>query len=141
MNRYLLSFVVGALALLAFLSVGNRRELLQRAGDASRESISANPSSAAETANLTGIESAGENVLRQTSPEAIERSPNLTETSSTSTTSPQFSDSTPPAATDPTQRPTNATPPVPPSSVPPATPTPQPAPVPPADQEPIPALW
>jgi len=140
MNRYLLSFVIGALALLAFFRMGDSGEVLRRAGDASRESISANPSSAAQTTNLTGIESAGENVLRQTSPEAIERSQTLTETAPTSSASPQFTDAA--TATDPTQRPTNATPPVPPSSVPPpVTPTPQPAPVPPDNQEPIPALW
>jgi len=61
MNRYLLGFVLGAIAFLTLLGIGNSGEVLRRAGDASRESISANPTSAAETSNLTGIEGAGQN--------------------------------------------------------------------------------
>jgi len=134
MNRYLLGFGLGAIAFLALLGIGNSGEVLRRAGDASRESISANPTSAAETSNLTGIEGAGQNVLRQTSPEAIERSRNLTAGTSQPTDTFQPSNGQ-------TQPPANATPPVPPSTTPPATAQPAPAPVPPTDQEAIPALW
>jgi len=132
MNRYLLGFVLGAIAFLTLLGIGNSGEVLRRAGDASRESISANPTSAAETSNLTGIEGAGQNVLRQTSPEAIERSRNLT----TGTSQPTDGS---PSSNAQTQSPNGVTPPVPPSTTPP--PTTQPAPLPPTDQEAIPALW
>ncbi|WP_204137546.1 hypothetical protein [Halomicronema sp. CCY15110] len=128
MNRYVLAALLGAIAFLTLLGISNSQDMLR----GSRNSLSATPSSAAEGDNLSGIESAGQNVLRQTSPEAIERLPNL-------------ADGTPaqpalnPGATEPTS-PTdpNATPPVPPSTTPP---TPAPETPPPTDQEAIPALW
>lgn len=136
MNRYLLAAVLGAIAFLTLLGLGNSQEVLRRAGDASRNTISANPSSAAEGSNLTGIESAGENVLRQTSPEAIERLGTMADVPTTPAMNAGAQDTFDPA--DP-----NRTPPVPPNPNP--EPAPQPAPPavtpPPTDQEAIPALW
>ncbi|MEM6520872.1 MAG: hypothetical protein AAF722_16245 [Cyanobacteria bacterium P01_C01_bin.70] len=121
MNRYLLGFILGAIAFLTLLGIGNSRQLFRRAGDASRESISATPT-AAEPLSQSGIESAGQNVLRQTSEEAIQRSQDLT----TNNQQP---------ATQTTPTPAATTPPVAPE---PATPAPA---TPPTDQEAIPALW
>ena len=126
MNRYLLAAVLGAIAFLTLLGIGNSQDLLRR----SRSSISATPSSAATSDNLAGIDGAGQNVLRQTSPEAI--SILADGTPAQPTLNPGATDPNAPTPTDP-----NATPPVPPSTTPPATPeTP-----PPNDQEAIPALW
>lgn len=142
MNRYLLGFIIGAIAFLTLLGIGNSRDVLRRTGEATRDSVSANSSSAAETASGNGIESAGENVLRQTSPEAIERSRALTDATPTSSTTQPFNNQPQQPSTAQTPPPSNATPPVPPSTTPPATtPTPLPAPAPETDQEPIPALW
>ena len=129
MNRYVLAAVLGAIAFLTLLGIGNSQDMLRR----SRNSLSATPSSAAESNNLTGIDSAGQNVLRQTSPEAIERLPNVADgTTPQPTLNPGATEPTSP--TDP-----NATPPVPPSTAPPPTPAPETPP--PTDQEAIPALW
>lgn len=128
-NRYLLAAVLGAIAFLALLGIGNGRDLLQQ----SRNTISSTPSSAAEGTALTGIESAGQNVLRQTSSEAIELAADM---ANGTTVEPSMNTGSEDNF-DPTNP--NATPPVSP------TPTPQPAPAPatppPTDQEAIPALW
>ncbi|NEQ43268.1 MAG: hypothetical protein F6K00_06795 [Leptolyngbya sp. SIOISBB] len=129
MNRYLLAAVLGAIAFLALLGIGNGRDLLQQ----SRNTISSTPSSAAEGTALTGIESAGQNVLRQTSPEAIGILADGT-TPPTPTLNPDATDNFNPA--DP-----NSTPPVSPSPTPTPQPAPAPATPPPTDQEAIPALW
>ncbi len=128
MNRYLLAAVLGAIAFLTLLGIGNSRDLLQR----SRSTISSTPSSAAEGTALTGIASAGQNVLRQTSPEALERAGIISDntTQPDPALNPDANDTVNPA--DP-----NATPPVAPSP----TPAPAPATPPPTDQEAIPALW
>lgn len=141
MNRYLLAVVLGAIAFLSLWGIGRGGDVLRRAGDASRTSISANPSSAAEGSNLAGIESAGENVMRQTSPEAMERLGTLAD--APANTAPATSNLNPGASDtfDPSNP--NATPPVPPSTTPEPAPQPAPAPAtpPPTDQEAIPALW
>lgn len=124
MNRYLLAAVLGAIAFLTLLGIGNGRDLFQ----SSRNTISSTPSSAAEETALTGIESAGQNVLRQTSPEAIERAAGMTTVQpavnpgADTTTVPPAASSTPPVSPEP-------------------APAPQPAPAPTTDQEAIPALW
>jgi hypothetical protein len=135
MNRYVLAAVLGAIAFLTLLGISNSQDMLR----SSRNSFSATPSSAAEGDNLSGIESAGQNVLRQTSPEAIERLPNLangTNGSNGTAAQPNINSGATeqPSPTDP-----NATPPVPPSTTPPPTPAPETPP--PTDQEAIPALW
>ncbi|MEM9119586.1 MAG: hypothetical protein AAF827_04610 [Cyanobacteria bacterium P01_D01_bin.6] len=132
MNRYLLAALLGAIVFLTLVGLGNSRNLLQR----SSSTVSSTPLSAAEGVALTGIESAGQNVLRQTSSEALERADVI-------------SDNTPPV--EPTLNPDandpfnpadpNATPPVAPNPTPPPQAAPAPATPPPTDQEAIPALW
>lgn len=114
MNRYVLAAVLGAIAFLTLLGIGNSQDMLRR----SRSSLSANPSSAATGATQTGIAGAGQYVLRQTSPEAIERLPNV---ANGTTAQPNIN----PGATEPTPTDPNATPPVPPSTTPPSTPAPE----------------
>ncbi|MGD1860401.1 MAG: hypothetical protein ACFB0E_10570 [Leptolyngbyaceae cyanobacterium] len=123
MNRYLLFFILGAIAFLTLLGIGNSQQLFRRVGDASRESISATPT-AAQPLNQEGIESAGQNVLRQTSEEAIGQVPSQPTTTSPTTVTPAQPEIAP-------------TPPVAP--VEPVAPVPETPP--PSDQEAIPALW
>jgi hypothetical protein len=115
MSRYLLS-LIGFVALLAFLGGGGLGRLTSGVR-ASREVISANPASAE---NLTPLESAGQNVTRQSSSDGVGG------TATGNTTDPFIQP-------DDIGRPVESTP----------TPTPSPVVTPPVQpaQDPIPALW
>ncbi|MGF1459304.1 MAG: hypothetical protein ACFBSG_09790 [Leptolyngbyaceae cyanobacterium] len=130
MNRYLLGLLLAGIAVMTALGIENSQDFLRQATDASRESISATPSSAAER---TGIESAGQNVTRQTSDEGMARVDSAPNTVNSTTSSAQTTDTTRSAGSTET-----ATPPVEPATA--SQPATIPA-TPATDQEAIPALW
>lgn len=69
MNRYLVAALLGLVSMMAVYGIGRNRDVVQQVTDASRDAIQSTPTSAAEGA--AGIESAGQNVTRITSDEAL----------------------------------------------------------------------
>lgn len=132
MNRYILGAILGLITVFTIYGLENSGELFQRTTQSATDTISATPSSAADS---SGIESAGQNVLRQTSPEGLEgvtSAPNDTgEFTQTPTTVPPVSPNTgtPAPQTVPPQ-----------TTIPPTQPT-TPATSSTANQDAIPALW
>lgn len=128
MNRYLMAAVLSLVALATAYGVRTQDGFRSAVNDA-RRTVSSVPTSAAE--GQTGIESAGQNVLRQTSEEGLQRLRD--QPAAVGQTTPM--DPTPPATeTDVETEP--ATFPDPDIPAAPVTPQPQPA-----DQDAIPALW
>ena len=127
MNRYLLGAILGLIAVSTLYGLDNTQNWFSR----SRESISASPSSAAS--DPSGINEAGDLVLRQTSQEAIDRARGLSADSNQVSPDSTFIDPAPiaPTSVSTTQTVQSA----------PATQPVAPATVPPANQEAIPALW
>ncbi len=74
MNRYILGAILGLITVFTIYGLENSGDFFNRATQSSRDAISSIPTSAAEG---TGIESAGENVTRQTSEDALGQTTDL----------------------------------------------------------------
>lgn len=116
MSRYLLGGVLLAIVLGALIGIREGNGWINDGVSASRNAVSANPASAS---NLTPLESAGQNVQRQSQAGIGNTPPPNTTPGATGDTTPAEETN---GATDPAATPTPATP---------ATPA----------QDPIPALW